>query len=106
MGDANKHQTPVESWLKSELRMKGSCKDLVEAHLTEKCKTRSAAEKKFRWDISMFIIYFFFLVLYSISACGNNMRGKLQARSTLEEEIGFFDDVHEIGGPSLLHSSS
>ncbi len=97
--DRNEHQKIVESWLRSELGVKGSSKDFVEKHLTEKCQNRSAAEKKFKWDLSMFTIYSLFLVLYSISACSTNMTGKLQVRSMIEDEIGFFDDVKEIGEP-------
>ncbi len=99
--DINKPKSSVERWLKSKLGLKGSCTDLVEAHLTEKIQNRSAAEKKFKWDIAMFIIYLLFLILYSISACSTNMRGKLQVRSMLEDEIGFFDDVQEVGRPLL-----
>ena len=94
---ANESQSRVELWLKSELGVKGSCKDFVEAHLAEKCQNRSAAEKKFKWDMSMFIIYSIFLILYSFSACSTNTKGKYQVRSMLESEIGFFDEVQETG---------
>ena len=101
--DKNKHQKAVESWLRSELGVKGSCKDFVEAHLAEKCQNRSAAEKKFRWDMSMFSIYLLFLILYSLSACGTNMKGNLQVRSMIKDEIGFFEDIQKIGEPLRQH---
>jgi hypothetical protein len=92
-----KQKNHIESWLKSQLGVQGSCANFLEAHLADKCQSRSAAEKKFRWDIFHFVVYSLFLILYSISACGTNMRGMLLARNMLEAEIGKFDDVQHIG---------
>lgn len=95
--DTARKKNHVESWLKSQLGVQGSCTQFLEAHLAEKCQSRSVAEKKFRWDITHFVVYSLFLVLYSFSACGTNMKGKLIARNLLEAEIGSFDDVQHIG---------
>jgi hypothetical protein len=95
--DITSKKNHVESWLKSQLGVQGSCTQFLEAHLAEKCQSRSVAEKKFRWDISHFVVYSLFLVLYSFSACGTNMRAKLLARNMLEAEIGNFDSVQHIG---------
>jgi hypothetical protein len=95
--DSIRQKNHVESWLKSQLGVQGSCATFLEAHLADKCQSRSEAEKKFRWDIFHFIVYSLFLILYSFSACGTDMRGKLLARNLLEGEIGKFDDVQHIG---------
>ena len=95
--DVAKQKNHVENWLKSQLGVQGSCSQFLEAHLADKCQSRSVAEKKFRWDFFHFIVYSLVLVLYSLSACGTNMRGKLLARNMLEAEIGKFDDVQHIG---------
>jgi hypothetical protein len=87
----------VENWLKSQIGVQGSCKEFVEAHIAERCQNRKEADKRFRWDIFMFTTYSLFLLLYSFSACGTNMKGKLIARNLLQPEIGNFDDVQVIG---------
>ena len=87
----------VENWLKSQIGLQGSCKDFVEAHIAEKCQNRSDADKRFKWDFFMFTTYSLFLLLYSLSACSIDMRGKLLARNLLEAEIGNFNDVQVIG---------
>ena len=87
----------VENWLKSQIGLQGSCKDFVEAHIAEKCQNRSDADKRFKWDFFMFTTYSLFLLLYSLSACNTDMRGKLLARNLLEAEIGNFNDVQVIG---------
>ncbi len=99
-----KQKNHIERWLKSQLGVQGSCAHFLEAHLADKCQSRSAAEKKFRWDIFHFILYSLFLILYSISACGTNMRGMLLARNMLESEIGKFDGVQHIGKCCIVHA--
>ena len=95
--DNDPQQQPVESWLKSQLGLEGSCKPMIEAHLAEKCQGRSIAEKKFKWDIFLLIIYSLFLVFYSASACSSNALGKFQVRSVLEPQIGNLQSVQSIG---------
>ena len=100
--DVAKQKNHVESWLKSQLGVQGSCAQFLEAHLADKCQSRSVAEKKFRWDFFHFVVYSMFLILYSFSACGTNMRGILLARNMLEGEIGKFDDVQHIGKSCIM----
>jgi hypothetical protein len=100
--DVAKQKNHVESWLKSQLGVQGSCAQFLEAHLADKCQSRSVAEKKFRWDFFHFVVYSMFLVLYSFSACGTNMRGILLARNMLEGEVGKFDDVQHIGKSCIM----
>jgi hypothetical protein len=95
--DITTPKNKVENWLKSQLGVQGSCTQFVEAYLAEKRQSRSLAEKKFKWDVSIFVVYSLFLVLYSFSACGTNMKGKFQARNLLEAEIGNFENVKHIG---------
>ena len=95
--DNDPRKQSVESWLNSQLGLEGSCKPMIEAHLAEKCHGRSVAEKKFKWDIFLLIIYSLFLVFYSASACSSNALGKLQVRSVLEPQIGNFQSVQSIG---------
>ena len=107
MNRENKPQyQSVESWLSSQLGLEGSCKPMIEAHLAEKCQGRSLAEKKFKWDIFLLVIYTLFLVFYSAGACSSNTLGKFQVRSVLEPQIGNFQSVQSIGEiqyPTLSH---
>lgn len=87
----------VESWLKNELGLEGSCKPMIEAHLAEKCHGRTLAEKKFKWDIFLLIIYTLFLVFYSVGACSSNSLGKFQVRTVLEPLIQNYQSVQSMG---------
>ena len=87
----------VESWLKSQLSLEGSCKTMIEAHLVDKFRSRSLAEKKIRWDMTIFVMYILFLLFYSFAACGTNTKGKQMVRTLIEAVVGDFSSVQSIG---------
>jgi hypothetical protein len=95
--DIDEQKQSVESWLNSHLGVQGSCKPIIEAHLAERCQGRSEAERKFKWDIFLLLIYLFFLIFYSISACNSDGGNKLQVRKLLEPKVGNFQGVQSIG---------
>jgi hypothetical protein len=90
-------QNSVESWLRSQLGLEGSCKTIIEAHLVDKFHSRSVAEKKIRWDMAVFVLYMFFLIFYSIAACGTETKGKQMVRTLIEPAVGDFSSVKAIG---------
>ena len=87
----------VETWLRSQLSLEGSCKTMIEAHLMDKFRSRSVAEKKIRWDMAIFIVYMFFLLFYSIAACGTETKGKQLVRTLIEPAVGDLSSVKTIG---------
>ena len=80
-------QDIIKTWLSSILGLdKSATQQIVEAHMKEKSLTKSEAERKFKADIRMMLIYTAFIVLFSYSATTSG-KETLNVRNMIQPQI-------------------
>jgi hypothetical protein len=92
--NVQKGQDIIKTWLSSILGLdKAATQQIVEAHMKEKCLTKSEAERKFKADIRMMLIYTAFIVLFSYSATTSGTE-TLNVRNMIQPQItGPFSNI-------------
>jgi hypothetical protein len=97
---ANGHPSVLKNWLSGVLGMdESAAKNALEAHIKERCETKSEAERKFKSDIWRFVVYTAFIVLFSISASTSgqeilNVRNLVQPKITDFSSIAAVTDIY------------
>ena len=80
-------QRTIKSWLSNALGLDESvAQNVVEAHIKERCQTKTEAEKKFKSDIWRMVVYTIFIVLFSISASTSGQE-ILNVRNLVQPQI-------------------